>query len=324
MKRFTILFIIVIMFNNLINGQINYGIRVGAVSGAGTTNYGLYVDTVSGAGANYAGIFAGGKVGIGTTTPLATLQVGAASAVTNLSDSFIVRGSTLGASAGNYSYPAEIQNISGNLLRLQFAPYRRADGASWIGAAYRLQFGVDSSFTDGSKAFIEIGGDDPNSSGGGFISLGTAGSDRLSVTNAGKVGIGTTTPTSLLHLTGAVTGKALAIFDETGDQAIFTASASGIAKFTVDHGGSILANTAITATTGTTEATARTNVTTVTLTAAGSFANNDIIYLDNAGTDYMTRIVSGGGTTTLTVSPAVSYDISATSHTFPRLTFSSL
>src|SRR3972149_1203099 len=29
MKRFTILFIIVIMFNNLINSQINYGIRVG-------------------------------------------------------------------------------------------------------------------------------------------------------------------------------------------------------------------------------------------------------------------------------------------------------
>ncbi len=384
---------------NASTATTNYGIRIGALSGAGTTNYGLFVDTVSNASNNYAGIFASGKVGIGTTTPLATLQVGAASAVTNLSDSFIVRGSTLGASAGNYSYPAEIQSISGNLLRLQFAPYRRADGASWIDSAYRLQYAVDSSFTDGSKAFVEIGGDDPNSSGGGFISLGTAGAYRLSVINSGNVGIGTTTPTtplyvrspgssgnevgltidnpntsayattrinltthgairssiggyqdnlglggylsletydstgtwhqqmtidpsgkvgigntsptSLLHLTGAVTGKALAIFDETGDQAIFTASASGIAKFTVDHGGSILANTTATATTGTTEAASHSNVTTVILTAAGSFANNDIIYIDNAGTDYMTRIVSGGGTTTLTVSPAVSYDTSA-------------
>ncbi|MEK7472022.1 MAG: hypothetical protein AAB624_02125 [Patescibacteria group bacterium] len=72
----------------------------------------------------------------------------------------------------------------------------------------------------------------------------------------------------------------------------------------------IVATSAATATTGTTEATARTNVTTVTLTAAGSFANNDVIFLNNAGQDYYTRIVSGGGTTTLTVSPAVSYDVS--------------
>jgi hypothetical protein len=50
----------------------------------------------------------------------------------------------------------------------------------------------------------------------------------------------------------------------------------------------------------------------VTLTVAGAFANNDIIFINNAGQDYYTRIVSGGGTTTLTVSPAVSYDASAT------------
>ncbi len=75
-------------------------------------------------------------------------------------------------------------------------------------------------------------------------------------------------------------------------------------------GGDIVALNASTATTGTTEATARTNVTTVTLATAGSFVNNDIIFLNNAGQKYYTRIVSGGGTTTLTVSPAVSYDIS--------------
>ncbi len=52
-----------------------------------------------------------------------------------------------------------------------------------------------------------------------------------------KIGIGTTSPTSKLHLTGAVTGKALAIFNETGDQDIFTASASGTTKFRVANDG---------------------------------------------------------------------------------------
>lgn len=87
---------------------------------------------------------------------------------------------------------------------------------------------------------------------------------------------------------------------------------AGTSVLKVDNTGDLLAVGASTATTGTTEATARTNVTTVTLTAAGSFANNDVIFIDNAGQDYYTRIVSGGGTTTLTVSPAVSYDVSAT------------
>ena len=65
-------------------------------------------------------------------------------------------------------------------------------------------------------------------------------------------------------------------------------------------------------TTRTTEATGRTNVTTVTITAAG-FSNNDILFINNStGQDYYTRIVSGGGTTSLTVSPAVSYLASTT------------
>src|SRR5690606_18531657 len=74
----------------------------------------------------------------------------------------------------------------------------------------------------------------------------------------------------------------------------------------VQNGGNIVANSASTGTTGATEAIARSNVTTITLLAAGSFANNDVIFINNAGQDYYTRIISGGGTTTLTVSPAVS------------------
>ncbi|MDQ3008352.1 MAG: site-specific integrase, partial [bacterium] len=51
--------------------------------------------------------------------------------------------------------------------------------------------------------------------------------EYLTILANGNVGVGTATPTGLLHVTGAVTGKALAIFNEIGDQDIITASASG-------------------------------------------------------------------------------------------------
>jgi len=54
-----------------------------------------------------------------------------------------------------------------------------------------------------------------------------------------KLGIGIDSPTSKFHLTGAVVGKALSIFDETGDQNILTASASGTTQFNLTRTGTI-------------------------------------------------------------------------------------
>ena len=70
-----------------------------------------------------------------------------------------------------------------------------------------------------------------------FIYDQAASAFRMLINSSGNVGIGTVTPTSKLHVTGAVTGKALTIFDETGDQAIFTASASGVSRFTIANNG---------------------------------------------------------------------------------------
>ena len=66
----------------------------------------------------------------------------------------------------------------------------------------------------------------------------TPGSNNyLAVNTSGNIGIGTTTPTSKLHVSGAVVGKALTIFDETGDGALLTASAGGTPKVTIQHNG---------------------------------------------------------------------------------------
>lgn len=68
--------------------------------------------------------------------------------------------------------------------------------------------------------------------------------ERIRISSTGNVGIGSTSPTSLLHLSGAVTGKALAIFDETGNnQDLFTASAAGVTKLTIKHNGLVNATT---------------------------------------------------------------------------------
>src|SRR3990167_4364419 len=54
-----------------------------------------------------------------------------------------------------------------------------------------------------------------------------------------RVGVGTTSPSTLLHVRGAVTGQTLVNFDETGDQDILTASKSGTPRLTITRDGNI-------------------------------------------------------------------------------------
>lgn len=92
-------------------------------------------------------------------------------------------------------------------------------------------------------------------------------------------------------------------------------NASNVSLLTVDTSNTdikvaanVYATGSATANTGTTSGTG-TNTTTLTLTGAvAAFADNDVIFIDNAGQDYYTRIVSGGGTATLTVSPAITFE----------------
>jgi len=138
-------------------------------------------------------ILSTGNIGIGTMGPTASLSITpGASGIINEASAFLAgTPRILGTTTGSYLYPFEFRyHSTANADRLQIAPYRRTAGSTWSGTGYRIQFAIDSSYTNGSKAFIEIGGSDPTVNYGGFVSIGTGGVDRLSVLNNGNVLIG--------------------------------------------------------------------------------------------------------------------------------------
>ncbi len=105
---------------------------------------------------------------------------------------------------------------------------------------------------------------------------------------------------------GSIGGIIRGASGQTERLLLFRDGTSGADLSAITADGSFIANSYATGTTATTSGTG-TNTTTVTLTGS-AFANNDVILIDNAGQDYYTRIVSGGGTSTLTVSPAVTFE----------------
>jgi hypothetical protein len=61
-----------------------------------------------------------------------------------------------------------------------------------------------------------------------------------SLTAFGKIGFGTPTPEHQLHVTAEIKGKALSVFNETGDQSILVASSSGTRVFELGHDGDVI------------------------------------------------------------------------------------
>ena len=148
---------------------ISYGSYV-ATSGASTTNIGGYF-TASGATNNYALIVpsTGGSVGIGTATPLTKLQIETSSTSTTLGSDFA-------------QFPILLKNTSAtdnNFTNILF----RNSGATAIAS-----MGVQVTSHASSTADIL------------FATRGATFSEKMRITSAGNVGIGTATPTAVLHL----------------------------------------------------------------------------------------------------------------------------
>lgn len=117
--------------------------------------------------------------------------------------------------AGAQVVMSEWQFNNGNTGRSQMVGVRRAATGTWQATASRWQYAVDSSFVDGSLAYVEVGA---NSVGAGYVRLGANGADKVFVTAAG-LGVGVVPSTHTLQLATNSAGKPGSnVWDITSDQ----------------------------------------------------------------------------------------------------------
>ena len=238
--------------------------------------------------------------------------VGSRTFASNINGSF---NTAFGDSALNANIGGSFNSAIGS-----FSLVNNTYGDNNIGLGYES---LEQNTTGSNNIAIGTGVLDSNITGSDNVAIGHfAGS---STNGSGNVFLGSRagqneSGSNKLYVDNSSTSTPLIYGDFSTDELTFNGAVSVTGNTTLGNAttdtitiqGQTIASNSATGTTGNTESTPRTNVTTVTIDAAGSFANNDVIFIDNAGQDYYTRIVSGGGTTTLTVSPAVSYDADVT------------
>jgi len=131
------------------------------------------------------------------------------------------------------------------------------------------------------------------------LALISNGIERLTVSSNGNIGIGDTTPSALFTVG---TNDALQV-DANGN--LLTSGTLTVGGLTTING-SLVANGSTTGATGVTSGSGS-STTTLTL-AADSFNINDVVFIDNVGQDYYTRIITDPGTGSYTVSPSVTFE----------------
>jgi hypothetical protein len=165
-----------------------------------------------------------GNVGIGTNTPISLLQIGSGSgflgdfttpAVTfnNLNNGIYLDSNRINFKAGgSFSFGADSNGPLGNGFRINAADYDNLTTPIFV--ATRLSLGINSGY-GGNKA--------------GHLSLITSGSSRIYIDYSGSVGIGTTTPTYKLDVSGSsnFTGNVLITGSVNIDGGLFDTVSTG-------------------------------------------------------------------------------------------------
>lgn len=205
--------------------------QTGSTGVSGTPSSSTEVNVhVNGGGTGAITNFASGNVGIGNNAPTVKLDtVGTIRAVTGGTHNI-----------GSYVIP---EGGASNSFRMGFGNNAYFDGSNWVTVG-------DGSNNGASMILSGYGSSNSNlvfytmpSTGGSAQSIsdsGLASFEKMRLTTAGLLGIGTTAPKSKLDIQGAVAGQALVNINETGDQNLLTASASGVTKFSLDHSGNMV------------------------------------------------------------------------------------
>ncbi len=168
--------------NTTTDGINKYGLYINSTgsftgsTGTATNNYGLYVAAPTGADNNYAAIFAGGNVGIGTSSPTRSLHLAQTTANTSsVSSPFLLNTISTGDMVDGFG-GGIIFGINDNTLSTE----------NIIATIYGIRDGADNSGALTASTY---------SSGTRY--------ERLRITSAGNVGIGTTTPNGDLTIFGS-------------------------------------------------------------------------------------------------------------------------
>ncbi len=193
--------------------QTTYGAQIANThSGTSSTNIGLFV-SASGGTNNYAAIFNAGNVGIGTSTPSATLSILSANTTgTTTSSGMSLAVNSL--TTGTGMYVASSSLTSGKLVDIQVSTTLAASNTQTAlnvattgsnAATTQTTYGAQIANTHSGTSSTNVGL---------YVSASGATNNYAAIFNAGYVGIGTTTPVSNLTIGNNTSSGNITAFSE--------------------------------------------------------------------------------------------------------------
>jgi len=204
---------------NATSTQTTYGVySTNTRTGTGSTNVGGYFSASGGAN-NYAAIFANGNVGIGTTTPSQKLDT---------TGMIVTHSAPAPTFAGNGSIIASGSNISSSLGVLMGVNIPYVTGSF---GGHILGYSNDTA----PKWLIGMSRNASNEDGLYYFEDSSAAQARLAILPGGNVGIGTTSPSTLLQLgkAGTKAGTLSLAGGTSGLVTLQTAAAAGTYTLTL-------------------------------------------------------------------------------------------
>ena len=142
----------------------------------------------------------GGDVGIGTTTPGAKFVIEGVPAAFGIQ--YLNSTATLSTTINTVDILHRWYESTGNASYIDLSWIRTSAGGTWSSAGQRFQAKTDSTF----QGYVQFNGDNDHGLSFGTGSNATAHGvvERMRITQAGDVGIGTTTPGSKLDVNGTL------------------------------------------------------------------------------------------------------------------------